>query len=63
MKEYEVLITENASRIVTVTASSEEMALRIVKDSYYDEDITLDYSDHDSTEFELVEDQSTNKTR
>ena len=55
MKEYEVLITESASRIVTVTASSEEMAIRIVKDNYYDEDIMLDYTDYDSTEFELYE--------
>ena len=56
MKEYEVNIIETASRIVTVTASNEEMAIRIVRDMYCDEEIMLDYADHDSTEFELVED-------
>jgi hypothetical protein len=56
MKEYEVNITETASRIVTVTASSAEMARRIVRDRYCDDEIVLDYSDHDSVDFEVIED-------
>jgi hypothetical protein len=51
MKEYEVKIIETASRIVTVTASSADMAERIVKSMYHDEDIILDYSDYDFVEF------------
>lgn len=54
MKEYEVKIIETASRIVTVTASSADMAKRIVKDMYHDEDIILDYSDFDYVEFNLI---------
>jgi hypothetical protein len=54
MKEYEVKIIETASRIVTVTASSADMAERIVKKMYHDEDIVLDYSDYDYVEFNLI---------
>jgi hypothetical protein len=54
MKEYEVRIIETASKIVTVTASSADMAERIVKSMYYDEDIVLDYSDFDGVDFETI---------
>ena len=54
MKEYEVKIIETASRIVTVTASSADMAERIVRSMYHDEDIVLDYSDYDYVEFNLI---------
>jgi len=56
MKEYQVNITEIASRLVTVTASSAEMARRIVREMYCDDEIVLDYRDHDSVDFEVIED-------
>jgi hypothetical protein len=55
MKEYKVTITEYLSKVVTVTSSSEEMAMRIVKDRYFDEEITLDYGDFDEVEFNMYE--------
>jgi len=55
MEEYKVTITEYLSKIVTVTASSEEMAMRIIKDRYFDEEITLDYGDFDEVEFNMYE--------
>lgn len=55
MKTYKIRITEYLSKIVEVTASSEEMAMRIVKDRYYDEEIVLDYGDFDDVEFNNVE--------
>lgn len=54
MEEYEVQIIETASRIVTITASNEEMARRIAKKMYYGEEIVLDYADHDFTEFVTI---------
>ena len=55
MAKYKVRITEYLSRIVEVTASNEEMAMRIVKDRYFDEEIVLDYGDCDEVEFNNVE--------
>ena len=54
MKEYEVNIIETASRMVTVTADSESMALEIVRDMYCDEEIVLDYTDHDYTDYAVI---------
>ena len=54
MKEFEVKVIETASRIVTVTASSADMAERIVRSMYHDEDIVLDYSDYDYVEFKTI---------
>jgi hypothetical protein len=54
MKEFEVRVIETASRIVTVTASNADMAERIVRSMYHDEDIVLDYSDYDYVEFETI---------
>jgi hypothetical protein len=53
MAKYKVRIVEYLSKIVEVDASSEEMAERIVKDRYFDEEIVLDYGDFDDVEFEL----------
>lgn len=54
MKEYEVKIIERASRVITVTASSGDMAEKIVRRMYHDEDIILDYGDFDFVEFNLI---------
>lgn len=54
MKEYEVRVVETASRVVTVTASSGDMAEKIVQRMYRDEDIILDYGDFDYVEFNLI---------
>lgn len=53
MASFQVKIVEYASKIVDVEASDAEMAMRIVKDRYFDEDIILDYSDFDDVEFEM----------
>jgi len=55
MKEYNIEIVETLRRVITVTASTKEMAMRIVKDRYFDEEIVLDYSDSDLVEFNNVE--------
>ena len=54
MEEYDVQIIETASRIVTITANSPEMAREIAEEMYREEEIVLDYDDHDFTEFELI---------
>lgn len=51
MSEYNVEIIETLSKVVTVNASSPDMARRIVEDMYRDEDIVLDYGDFDKVEF------------
>ncbi len=53
MANFKVRIVEYASRLVDVEASDAEMAMRIVKDRYFDEDIILDYADFDEVEFEI----------
>jgi hypothetical protein len=57
MAEYKVVVVETLSRIIDVRASSEEMALKIVKDMYRDEDIVLDYEDFDEVDFITFEDE------
>lgn len=54
MEEYDVQITETSSRIVTITANSSFNAEIIAKEMYYSEEIVLDYTDYDFTEFELI---------
>ena len=54
MEEYEVQIIETASRIVTITANSPEMAREIAEEMYRDEEIVLDYDDYDFTEFVTI---------
>lgn len=54
MEVYDVNIIETTSRIVTITASSPEMAKEIAEEMYHDEEIVLDYTDYDFTEFELI---------
>ena len=56
MASYKVKVLEYLSTIIDVEASSEEMAIRIVKDRYFDEEIMLDYADFDEVEFEMYND-------
>ena len=56
MKEYKIQVTETSSRIIEVTASSAEMAERIVKKMYIEEEVVLDYADYDYVNFDLIED-------
>jgi hypothetical protein len=56
MTNYKVIIIETLSRVVDVEASSEEMAMRVVKRMYRDEEITLDYADFDDVEFRANKD-------
>ena len=53
MKEYNVMITETLSRIITVEASSEREAEEKVKEMYNDEEIVLDWNDLDDTDIEV----------
>jgi hypothetical protein len=55
MKEYNIEVIEVLKDIITVTASSKEMAIAIVKDRYFDEEIVLDYGAFDSVEFNVFE--------
>jgi hypothetical protein len=55
MAKYKVRIAEYLSKIVDVDASNEDMAMRIVKDRYFDEEIVLDYGDFDEVEFNIYE--------
>lgn len=55
MENYKIQITETISRIVEVTASNAEMAEKIVKRMYRDEEVTLDYGDFDYANFHLIE--------
>jgi len=54
MKEYNIEIVEVLKQVITVTASSEKMAIAIVKDRYFDEEIVLDYGAFDSVEFNIT---------
>jgi hypothetical protein len=54
MQEYNVEIIETSSKYVTVTASSADMAERVVRSMYNSEEIVLDYSDFDKVEFNTV---------
>ena len=56
MANYKVQIAEYASKLVVVEASSEEMAIRIVKKRYYEEDIILNHVDFDEVKFEIYND-------
>jgi flagellar motor switch protein FliG len=52
MKEYEIEIKETFTKVITVTASDEEYAEKIVKKMYYKDDvILLDYANLSSVEF------------
>ena len=51
MKEYQIEVVETFTKVITVTASSEYWASRIVKDRYMDDEIILEKSDLKSIEF------------
>ena len=53
MKDYIVVIEETLVRKVEIKASSEEMALEGVKELYKNEEIVLDSSDYETTEFSV----------
>lgn len=50
-KEFEVIIDEILSRIVTIKAKSEEEAYQKVKELYENEEIVLDDNDFLNVEF------------
>lgn len=53
MKDYIVVIEETLVRKVEIKASSEGMALEGVKELYENEEIVLDSSDYETTEFSV----------
>ena len=54
MTEYYVQIIETRSRIITIEADTPLNAEIIAKEMYQSEEVILDYSDHDFTDFELI---------
>jgi hypothetical protein len=55
MKEYKIEIKETFTKVITVTASDEDYAEKIVRRMYYKDDvILLDYANLDSVEFKNV---------
>lgn len=54
-REYKVVITETLSREVTVKATSKQEAQELVEEKYYKQEIVLDSSDHQETEFQAIE--------
>lgn len=54
MKNFNVEITEILQKTITIEASSEEEALRIVRKRYSEEDIILDDSYFITTEFNIL---------
>ena len=52
-KKFQVCVKETLMRVINVEASSEEEAIRKVKDSYYDEEIVLMPEDHVGTDFSI----------
>ena len=55
MQEFNVIITETLDKVVSVTATSPEMALKMVQDMYHEEDIVLDYADFTGVDFVVEE--------
>ena len=53
MKDYIVVIKEILVRKVEIKASNEEMALKGIKELYENEEIILDSSDYETTEFSV----------
>jgi len=56
MKVFSFNIQETLSRTIEVEADSEEIALQMVKSMYRNEDVVLDYSDHEDTRIVLTAD-------
>lgn len=54
MKEYQVEIHETSSRIVTIEAEDEDMAVDMVREAHGNGDHILDYNDFQDVEFNLV---------
>ena len=55
MKEFAIEITETLSLIEYVEADSEDEALDMVRDMYFNEDIVLDSSNYIDTDFQIYE--------
>lgn len=53
-KEFKILVEETLTRVVTVTANSEEEAYDKVKTDYHNEKVVLDYDDFSGVEFEIL---------
>jgi len=54
MKEYQIEIVETFTKVITVTASDEYWASRIVKDRYMDDEIILDNRDLNNVKFNNI---------
>lgn len=55
MKEYAVEVIETLSLIEYVEADSEDEAIDLVRDMYFNEEIVLDSSDYINTDFYIYE--------
>ncbi|SPX84785.1 DpnD/PcfM family protein [Moraxella ovis] len=56
MQTYKIQLQETLSKIIEVQASNIDEAIRIVQESYQNEDIVLDWGDFVLVEFEDVSD-------
>ena len=55
MKTYKVRLIEVSSRVIEVVAPDEDEAIYAVRGMYAEEEIVLDYTDHDYTDYEIEE--------
>ena len=54
MSEYKVEIHETSSRIVTVNAENEDVAVDEVREAYEAGEYVLDFNDFQDVEFEVI---------
>lgn len=57
MQTYKIQLQETLSKIIEIQASNIDEAIRIVQESYQNEDIVLDWGDFVLVEFDDVSDQ------
>jgi hypothetical protein len=55
MKTYKVRLIEVSSRVIEVVAPNEDEAIYAVRGMYAEEEIVLDYTDHDYADYEIEE--------
>ena len=58
MKTYRVVITETLQRTGYIDAKSAEEAKDVAEERYRNEEIVLDWGDHQGTEIEVADDDN-----
>lgn len=57
MNKYQIEIKETLSRVINISANSEEEALGAAMDMYAREDVVLDYEDLKGVSFDTIEEK------